>query len=160
MKKLLLLIVVTYTLLGCKADVDYGYLIEYKYLNFSSSDITVEAHGMSLHEEMIMLESFTIPAGYSHTVKYSTMGGEAGVGANVIIRPFRTGIFWGPSKDYVVVSNGEKTVTQYAVDWRESQYNLYNLYGYLLIFDDGYHMTYEYEFTDAFFENAEPSEEE
>jgi hypothetical protein len=149
MKKLLI-ITSLLMFVGCRyhVRVEHSFVTDYVYVNKSSSDISI--HAFAANEGLDSL--FVIPVEGNHILRnFDDTGTKP-----LIWRGYPTS-----DKDYVVISNGEKTVTKtrtnsYDVD------NLYNGRNYIQLPDFEILHPYPtmittsiYVFTDEFFENGE-----
>jgi hypothetical protein len=127
---------------GCGVKTEYGHTVHYIYVNESSSEITVRSVIPMEHKGDIEYK-FTLPLSNRHTMTIFSEG---------YARPFWNAL--GSNEDYVVVSNGSKTVTQRFANGDE----LYFGENYTLISENNRVKTMQYVFTDEFFENGEPIE--
>lgn len=139
MKKPLIFFALSFTLVGCGFDLGEPPIsVNYIYVNNCSTEITVRSVIPDKADDNEY--SFTLPVNGQHTMTF-TDGYD---------RLFYWS-HWGTKDDYVIVTNGTKTVTHHLSD----EDGLYLLESYTLISDVYGHRIMQYVFTDEFFENEE-----
>lgn len=165
MKKIILFLVVLFTLTGCiDGLLDYEIATNYIYRNDTSSDITITSYTpngpLDTWTEIDGWKeymSFVIPADEE---RIATIDQKRAPGDKTVIHTrgrennYIPPMSWqsnATGRDYTLVSNGERIVKQTVM------YNdeLYRLESYTLIDDELRNATFLYVFTDDFFANGE-----
>ena len=120
----------------------------YMYKNQTSSSITIKAHSYFLKKDSVLIIS---PGGMLELI--------FGIEHEVLFPPPFSWDECPPyTDDYIVVSNGEKQLIHKFYPPAPETNNLYQEETYTFVNEKKRHRTYQYIFTDADFENAEPIE--